>query len=438
MKPRTDAEREAERLQRTVPPLSFSQIRWMVASDRREIDLHYKGGKKESSYYYSGIITRCKGWQIVRYFLLHSTISGRKGYRLEWIMEVSQRWMKIGDTGWPQLVIFEKAKTMCWQWKAHPYSFGSPLSIKGWNTEWNRGGRTQFRLYDEDIYPIRLYDENFVSKCPKSFIGRIDEIELYKYLSNKENTVKSRNIAKSTRALEPLHSHYGLPVELETLIKVGERGLVQHLINPISHIRESIYKYWRSFILARRHGLHLGGLTWADWFEYVRELDILGLDIHSPHYLCPANLRQAHARTGARIQRMRDAERAEAIRKECEGYEATYAKNMGCYFGLAFSSRNILITPIQSVKAMREEGDRMHHCVYTCGYYKRPDSLILSARDKDGNRQETVEVSLRDFTIVQSRGLQNGTSKYHNEIVRTVKKNLGAIQAIRERQTVSA
>lgn len=40
-------------------------------------------------------------------------------------------------------------------------------------------------------------------------------------------------------------------------------------------------------------------------------------------------------------------------------------------------------------------GEAMHHCVFSAGYYKRPESLILSAKDSKGNRLETIEVSCR-------------------------------------------
>ncbi len=70
----------------------------------------------------------------------------------------------------------------------------------------------------------------------------------------------------------------------------------------------------------------------------------------------------------------------------------------------------------------------MHHCVYDREYYKKPESLILSARDRGGNQLETVEVSLRTFTVVQSRGLQNHPTTAHAEIVRLVEDNMNLIR----------
>jgi hypothetical protein len=77
---------------------------------------------------------------------------------------------------------------------------------------------------------------------------------------------------------------------------------------------------------------------------------------------------------------------------------------------------------------MVEEGQAMHHCVYGNGYYKRDDSLILSAKDNDGKRLETIEVSLKTFKVVQSRGVCNSNTDKHDEIVRLVNDNINLIK----------
>ena len=72
----------------------------------------------------------------------------------------------------------------------------------------------------------------------------------------------------------------------------------------------------------------------------------------------------------------------------------------------------------------------MRHCVYENGYYKKDDSLILSARDHDGNRIETVEVSLKTYDVVQSRGVCNKNTEWHNEIVNLVRSNMHLIRGV--------
>lgn len=54
-------------------------------------------------------------------------------------------------------------------------------------------------------------------------------------------------------------------------------------------------------------------------------------------------------------------------------------------------------------------------------------SMYLTAKI-DGKRIETIEVRLSDYTLVQSRGLQNKSTKYHKRIVKLMEDNMGEIQ----------
>lgn len=67
----------------------------------------------------------------------------------------------------------------------------------------------------------------------------------------------------------------------------------------------------------------------------------------------------------------------------------------------------------------------MHHCVGT--YYKRADSLILSATI-DGKRIETIEVSLKTLQVIQSRGVCNANTEYHDRIINLVNNNINLIR----------
>ena len=67
----------------------------------------------------------------------------------------------------------------------------------------------------------------------------------------------------------------------------------------------------------------------------------------------------------------------------------------------------------------------MHHCVYTNGYYKKPDSLILSARDRiTDHRIETIEVNLKTLSVEQSRGVCNENTIHHGRIIELVNNNI--------------
>ena len=43
---------------------------------------------------------------------------------------------------------------------------------------------------------------------------------------------------------------------------------------------------------------------------------------------------------------------------------------------------------------------------------------------------ETIEVNLKSFQIVQSRAVCNGTSEYHDCIIRLVEKNMSLIKKL--------
>ncbi|WP_347027354.1 PcfJ domain-containing protein, partial [Bacteroides ovatus] len=53
--------------------------------------------------------------------------------------------------------------------------------------------------------------------------------------------------------------------------------------------------------------------------------------------------------------------------------------------------------------------------------------LILSATI-DGVRIETVEVSLKTFRVVQSRGVCNSNTEYHDRIISLVDSNMSLIR----------
>lgn len=77
---------------------------------------------------------------------------------------------------------------------------------------------------------------------------------------------------------------------------------------------------------------------------------------------------------------------------------------------------------------LMDVGRAMRHCVFVNEYYKKDNSLILSAKDKDGNRLETIEVNTKTFQVIQSRGVCNQNTPHHNEIINLVNNNMYRIR----------
>ena len=102
-----------------------------------------------------------------------------------------------------------------------------------------------------------------------------------------------------------------------------------------------------------------------------------------------------------------------------------------CFMGMVLSDGKVVIKVLPTVKDIMQEGEAMHHCVFAAGYYKRLDSLLLTAK-VNGERAETIEVDLKRYQLVQSRGVCNQNSKFHDEIVNLINEKMNVIRQFNE------
>lgn len=207
----------------------------------------------------------------------------------------------------------------------------------------------------------------------------------------------------------------------ETLYKAGQYRLLAHLLcehKPIAY-------YWPSIKICIRNGYTVtDGSMWCDLLSSLRYLE---KDLHSPKYVCPQDLKAAHDEYMRLAERKRKREEDERKRFENRKADETYHKDKAAFLGIEITDGTLLIKPLQTVLEFEQEGDAMHHCCYECGYYKKKQSLVLSARIED-RRIETVEVSLKSFKVVQSRGVCNENTEYHDRIISLVEKNMNRIR----------
>ena len=166
------------------------------------------------------------------------------------------------------------------------------------------------------------------------------------------------------------------------------------------------------------------------WLDYLGMAGELEMDTHNPKVVCPENLKDAHDAVLRRISRRRRLKEAEEHRMKALKYEERYRKAKGAYFGICFGDGDVRVRVLETVAEVAEEGEAMHHCVFEREYYKTPNVLLLSARDADGNRLETVELSLRTFKVLQSRGVLNGETRYHKEIISLVESNAALFKRV--------
>lgn len=253
-------------------------------------------------------------------------------------------------------------------------------------------------------------------------------------------------------ALDVLGNIFSCPY-LERLWKCGETGKLKRLVD----LTKDFSKYWPSVKVALRHGYE--PWHWITYFDYLRMLRFLNYDMRSPRYVAPPDWDEMHGRImteyGNRVEKMRRRrEEMEALRRAqaeeeqlrreeeaAKKSKRSFARRIAKFKGLCIEDKTLVIRPLMSIKEFMEEGKAMNHCVFRLGYYKKPDSLILTARKKsNGDRVETIEVNLNGHTVWQSRGINNMQTKYHDEIVGLV---MGAMPQIRamahpKKKTVTA
>jgi hypothetical protein len=211
---------------------------------------------------------------------------------------------------------------------------------------------------------------------------------------------------------------------VETLIKQGEKELLEYMEYNITQVG----KYWPAIKIAKRHGFKVSKrIDLRMYFDYLEMSDAIGRDLRSPKYLCPANLKKAHDEV-MKIKIKLDAKiAAEKKLQQALKDEKLYQKLKGKFLDIAFGDDLIRICVLPSVMDFLKEGMEMHHCVFANKYYRKEDSLVMSARIGD-KRIETIEINLRTLDIVQSRGVCNNVTEYHDRIIGLVKKNIGLIR----------
>ena len=332
-----------------------------------------------SAYY--EIITTRKGYQVLRYFMVGATY--KVGQKAEYsIREVVQWW--IAPNGKTEVIARLRAM--------------HTMYYDLW-TEWSDmdlRSNKMLKAYNIDAYKTYPAMRIIPELRRNGFKGAFHELTPYEFFTAILTDSKK-----------------------ETLLKAGQTEMFRYAV--ISNV--NLHEYWNSIKICIRNGYHIADASM--WCDLVRLLRHFGKDTHCPKYVCPTDLKKTHDRLVRKREEQIERERAEQRREQLVKDEKNYLKSKGKFFGLVFTDNLILVKVIESVAEMQLEGKLMHHCVGS--YHKRTDSLILSATI-DGKRIETVEVSLTTFKVVQSRGVCNSNTEYHDRIISLVESNAELIR----------
>ena len=314
---------------------------------------------------YFSILATCKGYQVIRFFFVRSR--QKVGQKAEYsICEVVQRW--IAPDG--------KSETVARLRGMSPLYYDlwvedSPMEIRKNN---------QHRVYDID--PICTYPrQRIIPEIKRNgFDGNLHGIPPYSLFTA---------ILSDSRA--------------ETLMKSGN---IEHLRYFLSK-PQALDRCWHSYKIAMRNKYAITDISL--WCDLLYLLEKLGKDVRNPHFICPTDLKAAHDRymekRQAQLERERErrrmiweAERLERERKRLEDMakeKDEYIRKKAAFLNLVLTDGLIIVKVLQSV---------------------------------DEERIETVEVDLQTLKVVQSRGVCNSNTEYHDRIIKLVEDNAEQIR----------
>ena len=332
---------------------------------------------------YFSIITTCKQYQVIRFFSVKSFFKMGQAAKYS-ICEVVQRW--IAPNGETETI----ARLRNW----------SVLYYDLWSEYSDMEVRQNYRHRSYDISPCCTYPKQKVIPEIRrnGFTGEYHRILPYDLFT--------AILAKP---------------KAETLLKAGQYPLLRHYLYKSFNME----RYWASVKICIRNGYTIeDGSMWCDTIDLLHHF---GKDTNNPKYVCPNDLKAEHDKLEEMRKRQKEREQLAERRQEAKKYEEEYHKLKGKFFGIIITDGSLNIRVLESVEEFAEEGTAMHHCVWSNDYYLKRHSLILSATI-DGVRIETIEVSLKTFKVVQSRGVCNSNTEYHDRIIDLVDSNMNLIR----------
>lgn len=212
----------------------------------------------------------------------------------------------------------------------------------------------------------------------------------------------------------------------ETLIKSNQASVLKYYYDHRSY-RDPIDKYWNSIKICIRNKYIIKDA--GTWVDYLNMLSYFNKDLLSSHYVCPIDLKDSHDRLVKKHREVSTRRKLEQTRKDIKAWQVEYEKQKGKFFGISFSAGEITVKVLETVEEFQKESELMKHCLFGSGYYKKSDSLVLSARI-GGRPVETIELSLSTLKIIQARGRGNKATEHHENIINLVNSNLQTIKSL--------
>lgn len=210
---------------------------------------------------------------------------------------------------------------------------------------------------------------------------------------------------------------------VEYLLKVEQWEILHNYL-----MEDHIKGYLPEIKIVIRHNYTITDIKM--WCDYIDLLEYFNKDLHSPYYLCPANLKEVHDRY---VIKKRKEERAKDLAEQnakIETYNSMYIERLGKLLSLKFENQKVVIEPFKNVYQFRDLGERLKLCIYENQYFNKNNILLFTAIDKKEQKTEVLAVNLEHISLSEIRGYDNEDSVLKPAAVRLIAKHKKEIKAI--------
>lgn len=381
MRPKTKVQKEISLLSKKIPPITDKQKDWGISRSYTQKERN----ENKRIYRYFVISFRLKKWQVCRFFQV------RKIKQEYFVIEPVRLWFDERGT-----FEIEAMNRFCFSGAVDSWVFNSELSFK------------KVPVYGDYTVMLPISASKITSKLP--LLSRNG-------LKYSFNSIQPRDVIKGLLANNTF----------ETLWKCKQFSLLRALTYGWGRrlTREDKASIIR--IILRHNYIVKDADLWLDMIELLKRAN---KDIRNPKFICPESVKKAHEQALEWCNKYEEKQRKIEDRKkllEDKRASEKYQSERLRFAGMVISNGNVEIKVLPTVEDVMNEGNAMHHCVFASEYYKRLDSLLLTAK-VNGERAETIEVDLKRYKLVQSRGICNNNSEYHNEIISLINENMNVIR----------
>lgn len=194
--------------------------------------------------------------------------------------------------------------------------------------------------------------------------------------------------------------------------------------------RSLLYDYEQIF-LAHRNNIDLNKYDADKWSQLLWIMEECGNDLQNVAEFCPENLDDAIEFWKERSRKVN----AEKVLAELEKAQRMAAKKIMAnedyierrkpFLAIRFDTDTMEFEVLQNLEQFAEEGIAQGHCVFSHEYYKFPDAITMTCRDKiTGKRISTVTVDVEQQKIIANLGKYNTVPRQEVEIENIVMEQM--------------